>query len=52
MLVRLELASFRSENGMHLRDMLDVGLIGATWTARLPADLAARLQLLIDTPED
>jgi len=37
---------------MHLRDMLDVGLIGATWTARLPADLAARLQLLIDTPED
>jgi hypothetical protein len=31
--------------------MLEIGLIDPTWTARFPADLAARLQLLIDTPE-
>ena len=36
---------------MHLRDMLDVGLIDETWKARYPPELAERLQLLIDTPE-
>lgn len=50
-LVRMELTSFRNEDCMNLRDMLDVGLIDATWPARLPADLASRLQQLIDTPE-
>lgn len=50
-LVRMELTSFRNINCMHLRDMLDVGLIDATWPVRLPSDLAARLQQLIDTPE-
>ena len=31
--------------------MLEVDLIDPTWTTRLPADLAARLQSLLDTPE-
>ncbi|HEX8342117.1 MAG TPA: hypothetical protein VF624_14520 [Tepidisphaeraceae bacterium] len=43
--------SFRIKDNMHLRDMLEVGLVDSTWTAHLPADLAARLQSLIDTPE-
>jgi hypothetical protein len=50
-LVRMKLTSYRRKDQVHLLDMLDVGLIDATWTARLPVDLAARLQLLIDTPE-
>jgi hypothetical protein len=34
-----------------LRDLLEVGLMDATWLERLPPELAARLQTLIDTPE-
>ena len=50
-LVRMKLTSFRDKDRMHLRDMLDVGLIDATWPTRYPAELAARLQHLIDTPD-
>jgi hypothetical protein len=50
-LVRMSLTSFRSEDGMLLRDMLDVGLLDESWLAKLPADLAARLKELIDTPD-
>lgn len=34
-----------------VRYMLGVGLVDATWPARYPAELAARLQHLIDTPD-
>lgn len=51
-LVRMKLSSLRSKDAMHLRDLLDVGLIDASWTSRFPPELAARLQHLIDTPED
>jgi hypothetical protein len=47
----MKLASFRLKDRMHLRDMLDVGLIDAAWIARLTPDLGARLQHLIDTPD-
>jgi len=50
-LVRVKLNVFRTKDQMHLRDMLDVGLIDATWKDRYPPELADRLQLLIDTPE-
>jgi hypothetical protein len=50
-LVRMKLTSFRDKDKTHVRDLLDVGLIDATWPARLPADLAGRLQQLIDTPD-
>ncbi len=50
-LVRMKLTSFRDKDRMHVRDLLDVGLIDAAWTARFPAELAARLQELIDTPD-
>ena len=51
MLVRMKLTSYRDKDKTHLRDMLELGLIDSTWTSRFPADLAARLQLLIETPE-
>ena len=50
-LVRMKLTSFRDKDRTHLRDLLDVSLIDATWCQRLPAELAARLQVLIDTPD-
>jgi hypothetical protein len=50
-LVRMKLTSYRDKDRTHLRDMLEVGLIGATWCERLPPELAARLQHILDTPE-
>lgn len=50
-LVRMKLISFRRKDQVHLLDMLEVGLIDATWKARLSPELAERLQQLIDTPE-
>lgn len=49
--VRMKLTSYRRKDQVHLLDMLDVGLIDATWPARYPAELATRLQHLIDTPD-
>jgi hypothetical protein len=50
-LVTMKLTSFRDKDRTHLRDLIEVGLIDASWLARLPVDLAARLQQLFDTPE-
>jgi hypothetical protein len=51
-LVRMKLNSFRDKDRMHLRDMLDVGLIDASWLPRLLPEHADRLQQLIDNPND
>lgn len=50
-LVRMKLTSFRDKDRVHLRDMLSVGLIDATWLAELSVPLAERLKVLIDNPE-
>ncbi len=50
-LVRMKLTSFRDKDRTHLRDMIELGLIDASWPARFAPDLAARLQELIDNPE-
>jgi hypothetical protein len=50
-LVRMKLTSYRDKDRGHLRDLIDVGLIDASWKARLPTELAARLQELLDNPE-
>jgi Uncharacterised nucleotidyltransferase len=50
-LVRMKLTSFRDKDRTHVRDMIDVGLVDASWRDRLPAELAQRLQSLLDTPE-
>jgi len=49
-LVRMMLTSFRDRDRMHLRDLIDVGLVDATWCRRLPEDLAKRLGALLDDP--
>ena len=50
-LVRMKLTSFRDKDKMHLRDMLDVELIDASWLTRLPPELAPRLQELLNNPD-
>lgn len=49
-LVRMKLNAFRRKDQMHLLDMIDVDLIDASWCQRLPPELAARLQQLLDDP--
>jgi hypothetical protein len=50
-LIMMKLTSFRDKDRTHVRDMIDVGLIDQSWVQRLPAELGARLQHLLDTPE-
>ena len=50
-LVRMKLTSFLIKDRMDLRDMLEVGLIDESWCGRLPPELSARLQQILDTPE-
>jgi hypothetical protein len=49
--VEVKLLMFRCIDRVHLRDMLDVGLVDESWCAKYPDELAARLKHLIDTPE-
>jgi hypothetical protein len=49
-LVIVLLVSFRLKDRMHLRDMVDVGLVDETWLARLPDVLSSRLKELLDDP--
>ncbi len=50
-LVRMKLTSFRDKDRVHLRDLLDIGLLDAAWLPRLPEALRNRLQALLDTPD-
>jgi hypothetical protein len=49
-LVRMKLIAWRDKDRTHLRDLIGVGLLDATWPARLPAPLGVRLQQLLDDP--
>jgi hypothetical protein len=50
-LVRMKLTSFRDKDRTHIRDLIGVDLIDASWLPRLPPELAARLKQILDTPE-
>ena len=50
-LVRMKLTSYLRKNQVLLLDMIDVGLIDATWPARFQTELGARLQALLDDPD-
>lgn len=49
-LVRMKLNSFRRKDQVHILDMIDIGIIDASWPAKYPAPLADRLQELLDDP--
>lgn len=50
-LVRMKLTSYRDKDRTHLRDMIDVGLIDASWPSRFTPELGTRLQSLLDNPD-
>jgi len=50
-LVEMKLNSFRTKDRMHLLDMIDIGLVDATWPTRFPQELGKRLQQLLDDPD-
>lgn len=50
-LVTMKLMSNRLKDLVHLQDLIGVGLIGASWLPRLPAELAERLKKLLDRPD-
>lgn len=49
-LVRMKLIAYRRKDQVHLLDLVGVGLLDATWPARLPSPLGERLQQLLDDP--
>ena len=51
-LVRMKLTSFRDKDRVHLRDLMEVGLVDETWLERLSTVLRTRLQELLDNPEN
>ena len=50
-LVEMKLNSYRDKDKTHLRDMIQIGLIDATWPTRFPPLLSTRLQALLDDPD-
>jgi hypothetical protein len=49
-LVRIKLTAWRNKDRIHLRDVIEVGLIDSTWPARFPGELGGRLQSILDMP--
>jgi Nucleotidyl transferase AbiEii toxin, Type IV TA system len=49
-LLLMKLIAWRDKDRTHIRDMIGVDLIDATWPARFPAPLGERLQRLLDDP--
>lgn len=50
-LVRMKLISHRLKDMVHIQDFISVGLVDASWVARLPKTLGDRLQSILDNPE-
>ncbi len=50
-LVVMKLLSNRDKDRTHLRDLIGVGLIDASWLTRVPTQLADRLKAILDSPE-
>ena len=50
-LVQIKLTAFRDKDRTHLRDLIDVDLLDASWLDRVAPVLRERLQQLLDTPD-
>lgn len=51
-LILMKLMSNRRKDQVHIEDLINVGLIGASWLPKLPPELAARLKDILDNPDD
>ena len=50
-LLTMKLTSYRDKDRVHLRDMMEIGMLDESWLERVPASLRDRLQALLDDPE-
>lgn len=50
-LVTMKLTSYRDKDRVHLRDMMEIGQVDASWLPRVPPNLRQRLQDLLDDPD-
>jgi hypothetical protein len=50
-LVVMKLMSNRDKDRTHLRDLIGVRLIDASWLTKIPPELADRLKQILDTPD-
>ncbi|MCE9555741.1 MAG: hypothetical protein K8T91_20525 [Planctomycetes bacterium] len=50
-LVRMKLAANRLDDRVDVQDLIDIGLVDASWPSRFPPELGQRLQGILDTPE-
>ncbi len=50
-LLILKLLSNRLKDKVHLQDLIGVGLLDASWLAKVPPELANRLKQILDTPD-
>ena len=49
-LARIKLTAFLDKDRMHLRDLIDVGLLTFDWSRKLPSPLQERLLQLFESP--
>ena len=47
----MKLAAFRDKDRVHLRDLVSVGLVDASWLPGLSTPLRERLALILSSPE-
>ena len=50
-LVTMKLTSYRDKDRVHLRDMMEIGMLDENWLTRVPCSLRERLQALLDDPD-
>jgi len=50
-LVLMKLMSNRRKDQVHVQDLINVGLVDASWLSKFPGELAARLKEILDTPD-
>lgn len=51
-LVRMKLVANRPKDQTHIQDLLSVGLIDASWTAKYPSPLKERFEYILSLPLD
>jgi hypothetical protein len=47
----MKLTSFGDKDRVHLRDLMEVGLVDAAWLEKVPEPLRPRLRQLLENPE-
>ena len=50
-LVRMKLTSNRDKDRVHIRDMISIGMIDASWLDQFSSELRVRLKQLLEDPE-